>query len=361
MRGQHRRHAKPTPSSSPAPWANSSAAPASPSRSADSSTTTRCTSRRSSAPAPAASTGSSSTRPGDSAAARSSSSVRGCARTTAPRAASPTTTTAPCSARGSRRCFAVPDHRRRASRAASSTAAPGRSAPVGDVVARPAFAGRRGAVDRAARPRRGASDGSRADAGLGRRHPLRCAAPPARSSARATRNCGASPRACEDAALRERLAKLERRLAALSRRGRRASGPTLDVRLSPRETDVLACAALGATNAEIAATLYAEGGDGEVLPAVGDGEAGCLHPPRGGGQGAPRRPSALRRRRRVLTLRRPSEFRFRSDDPADILRHSADLPTFGGCSHRLRSHCRRSTQRRSVWSEMILLSADLRQ
>jgi Response regulator containing a CheY-like receiver domain and an HTH DNA-binding domain len=57
-----------------------------------------------------------------------------------------------------------------------------------------------------------------------------------------------------DAALRERLEGVERRLAAL---GADAAEPklTLDVRLSPRETDVLACAALGATNAEIAATL----------------------------------------------------------------------------------------------------------
>jgi len=57
-----------------------------------------------------------------------------------------------------------------------------------------------------------------------------------------------------DAALRDRLGALERRLAALSQDGDQPHEP-LDIRLSPRETDVLACAALGATNAEIAATL----------------------------------------------------------------------------------------------------------
>ena len=58
----------------------------------------------------------------------------------------------------------------------------------------------------------------------------------------------------DDPALRGRLARLEQRLAALSSD---ATEPSLelDVRLSPREVDVLACAALGATNAEIAATL----------------------------------------------------------------------------------------------------------
>ena len=58
----------------------------------------------------------------------------------------------------------------------------------------------------------------------------------------------------EDSALRERLARVEQRLASLSRVD---AGPTLelDVHLSPRETDVLACAALGATNAEIGASL----------------------------------------------------------------------------------------------------------
>ncbi|MGC5224816.1 helix-turn-helix transcriptional regulator [Micromonospora sp. DT81.3] len=59
----------------------------------------------------------------------------------------------------------------------------------------------------------------------------------------------------QDAALRERLEKLERRLAALSGEEHPTTGPFLDVRLSPREIDVLACAALGATNAQIAATL----------------------------------------------------------------------------------------------------------
>ncbi|MBQ3358573.1 MAG: response regulator transcription factor, partial [Microbacterium sp.] len=34
-----------------------------------------------------------------------------------------------------------------------------------------------------------------------------------------------------------------------------ATGPSPVVRLSPRETDVLSCAALGATNAEIASQL----------------------------------------------------------------------------------------------------------
>lgn len=58
----------------------------------------------------------------------------------------------------------------------------------------------------------------------------------------------------EDAALRERLTSLQQRLASLSRDDAEPHEP-LDVRLSPREIDVLACAALGATNSEIADTL----------------------------------------------------------------------------------------------------------
>lgn len=56
-----------------------------------------------------------------------------------------------------------------------------------------------------------------------------------------------------DAGIRQRLGAIEQRLAALSRD--RADAETLDITLSPRETDVLACAALGQTNAEIAVTL----------------------------------------------------------------------------------------------------------
>ena len=59
----------------------------------------------------------------------------------------------------------------------------------------------------------------------------------------------------QDATLRERLEKLERRLAALSGEEHSPQRQVGDVRLTPRETDVLACAALGATNAEIGATL----------------------------------------------------------------------------------------------------------
>ncbi|TQJ31540.1 LuxR C-terminal-related transcriptional regulator [Microbacterium sp. SLBN-146] len=58
----------------------------------------------------------------------------------------------------------------------------------------------------------------------------------------------------DDPDLRERLESVEKRLAALSA-DTTETPLTLDVRLSRREVDVLACAALGATNAEIAATL----------------------------------------------------------------------------------------------------------
>jgi len=58
----------------------------------------------------------------------------------------------------------------------------------------------------------------------------------------------------EDDAIRDRLATLQTRLATLSREDADPFEP-LDVRLSPREIDVLACAALGSTNGQIAATL----------------------------------------------------------------------------------------------------------
>ena len=54
--------------------------------------------------------------------------------------------------------------------------------------------------------------------------------------------------------MRERLQHLERRLAALSAQDAGGAAET-DVTLSPRETDVLARVALGATNAEIASSL----------------------------------------------------------------------------------------------------------
>ncbi len=60
--------------------------------------------------------------------------------------------------------------------------------------------------------------------------------------------------AIRDDALRRRLEDVERRLAVLSG-APGAERPALDVHLSPRELDVLACAALGATNSEIAAQL----------------------------------------------------------------------------------------------------------
>jgi DNA-binding CsgD family transcriptional regulator len=58
----------------------------------------------------------------------------------------------------------------------------------------------------------------------------------------------------DDPAVRARLAKLESRLAALSQDGEAGTVDT-DIHLSPREIDVLACAGIGATNAQIAETL----------------------------------------------------------------------------------------------------------
>lgn len=80
---------------------------------------------------------------------------------------------------------------------------------------------------------------------------------PHREELRATfaelRSIGAS---VDDAELRARLARVERRLVTLAGDAEPvATGPVPTVHLSPRETDVLACAALGATNGEIATQL----------------------------------------------------------------------------------------------------------
>ncbi|MCE0510556.1 LuxR C-terminal-related transcriptional regulator [Microbacterium aurugineum] len=60
----------------------------------------------------------------------------------------------------------------------------------------------------------------------------------------------------DDAELRARIARVEQRLVTLAGDDPAVStSPIPTVRLSPRETDVLACAAMGATNAEIATQL----------------------------------------------------------------------------------------------------------
>lgn len=60
----------------------------------------------------------------------------------------------------------------------------------------------------------------------------------------------------DDADLRARIAQVERRLVTLAEDAvAPPTGPIPTVHLSRRETDVLACAALGATNAEIAGQL----------------------------------------------------------------------------------------------------------
>ena len=122
--------------------------------------------------------------------------------------------------------------------------------PVGDVVARPAFAvaeelSSELRIREEVRRRLSVAPAGEASA----------LAPAAREELRETyaelRSVAA---VIDDPELRERLARIEKRLAALSQS---ETDPSLEleVRLSPREIDVLACAALGSTNSEIAATL----------------------------------------------------------------------------------------------------------
>ncbi|GAA4352899.1 LuxR C-terminal-related transcriptional regulator [Microbacterium rhizosphaerae] len=122
-------------------------------------------------------------------------------------------------------------------------------APVGDAVARPAF----GIADEVAAELRIRDEVQRRLAHMPQPAETSGIAPAAREELRESyAELRAISAEVGDAGIRERLRRLERRLAALSRE---QADPALDVRLSPREIDVLACVALGATNAGVADAL----------------------------------------------------------------------------------------------------------
>lgn len=122
-------------------------------------------------------------------------------------------------------------------------------APVGDVVAGPAFA----VAHDLATELRVRDEVDRRLSAFGSTSEIAVLPPSAREELRESyaelRSIAAG---VDDESLRRRLEEVERRLAHLSAPAEAAAS---DVRLSPRELDVLACAALGATNAEIAVQL----------------------------------------------------------------------------------------------------------
>lgn len=122
--------------------------------------------------------------------------------------------------------------------------------PVVEVAARPAFA----IADRVAAELRARDEARQRRARAAPAHPGQPALPAAAQEE--LRETFAELRAItahvRDPRLRDRLAVLQRRLSALSS-GSAAALP--DVALSPREIDVLACAALGEKNAQIAVSL----------------------------------------------------------------------------------------------------------
>lgn len=122
-------------------------------------------------------------------------------------------------------------------------------APVGDTVARPAF----GVADEVAAELRIRDEVRRRLALMPSPAESSGIAPAAREELRESyAELRAISAEVGDAGIRERLQRLERRLAALSNEQAESE---LHVRLSPREIDVLAWVALGATNAEVADTL----------------------------------------------------------------------------------------------------------
>jgi DNA-binding CsgD family transcriptional regulator len=125
-------------------------------------------------------------------------------------------------------------------------------APVGDVVAEPAF---RVAQDLATELR----VRDEVDRRIAMLPAMRSDAPLTASAQEELRESYAELRSVaasiQDDSLRQRLAQVERRLAALSGASRDGAQGEPEVRLSPRELDVIACAALGATNSEIAVQL----------------------------------------------------------------------------------------------------------
>jgi LuxR family transcriptional regulator, regulator of acetate metabolism len=129
----------------------------------------------------------------------------------------------------------------------------------GDVVSRPAFQvaeelARRLTAEDDGPGRPADADDARTGTGAAPARPTGDALPPSvreelRESYADLRGIAAD---VADPALRARLLRLEERIRAVATTGA-ASEP--GARLSPRETDVLACVALGATNAEIARRL----------------------------------------------------------------------------------------------------------